>query len=116
MRSRHVFISLVMLLGLGLALPAEGKPLTPAEAQKQAGKKVTVEMVVEAAKDRLETRGEIHLDSEPDFEDKKNFAVVTTSNGAASLKKAGIDDPAEDFKGKKIRAIGTVKEVDKVRY
>ena len=34
---RHVFVGLVMLLGSGLALAAEGKPLTPAEARKQAG-------------------------------------------------------------------------------
>jgi hypothetical protein len=40
--------------------------------------------------------------------------VVITRDGAASLKKAGIDDPAEHFKDKKIRARGTVKEVDKI--
>jgi hypothetical protein len=37
-----------------------------------------------------------------------------TRDGAASLKKTGIDDPPEHFKGKKIRATGTVKEVDKI--
>ncbi len=40
--------------------------------------------------------------------------MVITRDGAASLKKAGIDDPAEHFKDKKIRARGTVKEVDKI--
>ena len=114
MRSRHVFVSLVVILGSGLALAAEGKPLTPVEASKQAGKTVTVEMVVKAAKDRLEKRGEIYLDSETDFKDEENFAVVITRDGAASLKKAGINNPAEHFKDKKIRATGTVKEVDKV--
>lgn len=34
--------------------------------------------------------------------------------GAASLKNAGIDNPEEHFKDKKIRATGEVKEVDKV--
>ena len=33
---------------------------------------------------------------------------------AASLKDAGITDPADHFKGKMIRATGTVKEVDGV--
>ena len=84
MSSRHVFISLVMILKSALALAAEGKPVTPVEARKQVGKKVTVEMVVQAAKDRLEKRGKIYLDSET------------------------------DFKGEKIRATGTVKEVDEI--
>jgi hypothetical protein len=69
---------------------------------------------VRAAKDRLEKRGEIYLDAEPDFKDPKNFAVVITRAGAASLKDKGIDDPAAYFKEKKIRATGTVKEVDKI--
>jgi DNA/RNA endonuclease YhcR with UshA esterase domain len=73
-----------------------------------------VQIEVKAAKDRLEKRGEIYLDSEPDFKDEKNFAVVITRAGAASLKAAGITSPAEHFKGKSIRARGTVKEVDGV--
>jgi hypothetical protein len=97
-----------------VAATAEGKPLTPAEARKKVGEKVTVEMTVRAAKDRLEKRGEIYLDSETDFRDEKNFAVVITKAGAASLKKGGIGNPAAHFKDKKIRATGTVKEVDKV--
>ncbi len=112
MRSRHVFVILVMLLGSALALAAEGKPPTPGKARKLAGKKVTVEMVVKAAKDRLEKRGEVYLDSEADFEDEENFAVVITRDGAASLKKAGITNPAEHFKDKKIRATGTVKKIE----
>ena len=114
MSSRLVFISLVILLGSGLAVAAEGKPLTPAEARKQVGKKITVEMVVKAAKDRLEKRGEIYLDSEMNFMDEQIFALVITRDRAASLKKAGIADPAEHFKEKKIRATGTVKKVDEI--
>jgi DNA/RNA endonuclease YhcR with UshA esterase domain len=107
------------LLTLGLvAIPAVGasddKPLTPAEARKQIGKEITVKMEVKTAKDRLEKRGEIYLDSEEDFKDEKNFAVVITKKGAASIKEAGITDPADHFRGKTIRATGTVKEVDGV--
>src|SRR5262249_22578128 len=54
------------------------------------------------------------LDSETDFHDEKNFAVVITKKGASSLKEVGIDSPANHFKDKKIRATGTVKEVDKI--
>jgi hypothetical protein len=105
---------LLLALSAGLASGAGDKPLTPVEARKKVGENITVEMTVQAAKDRLEKRGEIYLDSETDFRDEKNFAVVITKAGAASLKEAGIDNPAEHFKGRKIRASGTVTEVDKV--
>src|SRR5262249_43984249 len=97
-----------------LAFGVEDRPLTPIEARKKIGETITVEMTIQAAKDRLAKRGEIYLDSEPDFRDDKNFAVVITKAGAASLKTAGIDNPVEHFKDKKIRAAGTVKEVEKI--
>src|SRR5262245_5103849 len=111
--SRLVVVTAV-LAATRVAFAAEEKPLTPVEARKKVGEKVTVEMTVRAAKDRLEKRGEIYLDSEPDFRDEKNFAVVITKAGAAALKKAGIENPADHFKGKRIRATGTVKEGDSV--
>jgi hypothetical protein len=97
-----------------LAARADDKPLSPVEARKKIGEKITVEMTVQTTKDRLENRGEIYLDAELDFKDEKNFAVVITKTGAAKLKEAGIDDPAAHFKDKKIRASGVVKEVDQV--
>ncbi len=96
------------------AIAADDKPLTAVEARKKVGEKIAVEMTVRAAKDRLEKRGEIYLDAEEDFHDEKNFAVVITKAGAESLKAAGISNPAEHFKDKKILATGTVKEVDKI--
>ena len=99
---------------LALVCAREDKPLTPVEARKEVGKTITVEMTINAAKDRLENRGEIYLDSEEDFKNEKNFAVVINKEGAASLKKAGIDDPATHFKSKLIRATGEVKVVDDV--
>ena|SRR5262245_2103539 len=112
-------MKLVASLALVVAIPLlaqadDGKPLGPAEARKEIGKDITVRMEVKAAKDRLEKRGEIYLDAEENFRDEKNFAVVITKAGAESLKAAGISDPAEHFKGKTIRATGTVKEVDGV--
>jgi DNA/RNA endonuclease YhcR with UshA esterase domain len=107
----------VLLLGL-VVLPAaaadEPKPLPPVEARKQVGKEITVRMEVKTTKDRLEKRGEIYLDAEEDFKDEKNFAVVITRKGAASLREAGIADPADHYKGKTITARGEVKEVDGV--
>jgi DNA/RNA endonuclease YhcR with UshA esterase domain len=104
---------LAVVLVLPFAL-ADDKPLSPVEARKQVGKDITVEMEVKTAKDRLEKRGEIYLDAEEDFKSDKNFAVVITRKGAESLKSAGITDPADHFKGKTLRASGTVKEVDGV--
>jgi DNA/RNA endonuclease YhcR with UshA esterase domain len=102
-----------------LAIPAsvaddKEKPFTPVEARKQIGKAITVEMAVKSAKNALEKRGEIYLDSEEDFRDEKNFAVVITKAGAESLQAAGIDDPADHFRGKTIQAKGKVTEVDGV--
>lgn len=105
----------VTLLILAWAIvAADDKPLSPVEARTRVGETTTVEMTVRAAKDRLEKRGEIYLDSEPDFQSAKNFAVVISRAGAASLKEAGIAQPAEHFKNKPIRATGKVTEVDKV--
>jgi hypothetical protein len=111
---------LAVVLGLvggvagGLLRAEDDKPLPPVEARKKVGHSITVEMEVKAAKDRLEKRGEIYLDSEEDFHDPKDFAVVITRKGAAKFKEAGIEDPAGHFKGKTIRATGTVKEVEKI--
>src|SRR5262245_55754990 len=88
------FVSLVVALCGVVVCQADDKPLTPAEARKKVGERITVEMTAQAAKDRLDKRGEINLDSETDFRDEKNFAVVITKAGAASLKAAGIADPA----------------------
>ena len=99
---------------MGILLADDAPPLTAPEARKKVGDTITVEMKVATAKDRLEKRGEIYLDAELDFRDPKNFAVVITKTGAASLKAAGIADPAEHFRDKTIRATGKVTVVDEV--
>lgn len=87
---------------------AEEKPLSPIEARKRVHDRITLQMFVKAAKNRLEKRKEIYLDSETDFKDAKNMAVVINAEGAARFKKAGIDEPASHFKGKTIRVTGIV--------
>lgn len=104
----------LLVVALGLVAQTEAQPLSPIAARKKVGEKVTVEMKVQTVKDRLEKKGEIYLDAELDFRDEKNFAVVITRAGAASLREAGVNDAAEHFSGKTIRATGLVKEVDKV--
>jgi len=106
--------SVIAFLLTGLAIAEADKALTPVEARKRIGEVITVKMTVQSAKNRLAKRGEIYLDSEADFKDAKNFAVVITKAGAAKFKDNGVADPAEYFRGKTIRATGTVKVVDKI--
>lgn len=91
------------------------KPLTAKEAIEKVDQNVFVEFTIRAAKNRLEKRGEIYLDSEADFHDRNNLATVITREGAESFEKAGVKDPAEHFKGKKIRVRGKLIIKDEVR-
>jgi DNA/RNA endonuclease YhcR with UshA esterase domain len=111
------FATILALAPLGKGEePKQDKPLSAAEASKRVNEKVVVEMLVKASKNRLEKRQEIYLDSEEDFRDPKNLGVVINVAGAAKFKDAGIEDPAEHFKGKTIRVTGTVtKESERPR-
>jgi hypothetical protein len=108
MRTLSVLALFVSGLVVIQATADDTKPLTPVEAIKKVNEKVVVEMQVKATKNRLEKRGEIYLDSEADFRDKKNLGIVVTKIGAAKFKEAGVDDPAVHFKDKTIRVTGTV--------
>ena len=101
---------IVMLGGLfaGAANAEDAKPISPAEAIEKVNEKVTVQMLVKTAKNRLEKRGEIYLDSEENFRDEKNLGIVVTRTGAAKFQETGVDDPAVHFKDKTIRVTGTV--------
>lgn len=92
----------------------EERPLSAIAARSALGRQVTVETFVQTAKDRLAKRGEIYLDSELDFRNEKNFAVVIAREGAESLSKIGIDTPTSYFENQWIRAEGVVTEVDGV--
>ena len=92
------------LVSLAAIAADEPKALGPVEARKHVGKEITVRREVKASKDEMQIRGEIYLDAEEDYKHEKNFAVAITKKGAASLKEAGIADPAMHFKGKTITA------------
>ena len=111
----YLFITIFCLASVpGAFAWAADKPLPPEEARKQVGQQICVEMLVRVGKDRLEKRGEIYLDSEEDFRDEKNFAIVVTKTGADDLRAQGIASPAEHFQGKRVQARGLVLEVDGV--
>jgi hypothetical protein len=104
-------LAIVVLLSVGSAWAGDEpkpKPITVSEAIRRVDQEVFVEMFVQAAKNRLEKRGEIYLDSEPDFHDEKNLAVVILRDGAAAFKAKGIDDPAEHFRDQTVRVKGRV--------
>lgn len=84
------------------------KWLTAGEARKLVDKDVHAEVTIQTAKNRLEKRGEIYLDTEPDFRDDKNLAIVITRTGAADFQTQGVEDPAEHFLNKTIRVQGKV--------
>lgn len=109
------FLILAVTVSGFLSLGADDKGdklLTPADARKKVGETVTVEMTVKASKNRLEKRGEIYLDSEEDFRDEKNLAVVIQKAGAEKFRQAGVDDPAASFKGRILRVTGVVTLVE----
>jgi hypothetical protein len=108
----------LMIASLQAAGPGDDRePITPAEAIKQIGKPtVLVEMTVKAAKDRLERRGIIYLDSEEDFKDEKNLGVAISAEAAAKFKDKGIADPAAHFDGKTIRVRGCVMRFEERPY
>jgi DNA/RNA endonuclease YhcR with UshA esterase domain len=82
-----------------------------AEVRKHIGKECTAEMTVRSSKNAV-PRKTYYLDSEDDFHDEKNLAVVISYDHAAKFQEAGIDDPAEYYKGKIIRVTGKVIEED----
>ena len=85
------------------------------DAKNHVDARCTVEMTVRSSKNAAPRR-EYYLDSEEDFHDEKNFAVVISYDHAEPFKKAGIDDPSEHYKGKKLRVTGKViRENDQIR-
>jgi len=102
-------LAIAVLTLLAGASPDDGKTkvIEPADAKKHIGERCTVEMTVRSSKNAA-PRKEYYLDSEEDFRDEKNFAVVISYDHADLFKKAAIDDPAEYYMGKKLRITGKV--------
>jgi hypothetical protein len=96
--------------------PKATKEVIPADrAREHIKEKCTVELTVKASKNAV-PRKTYFLDSEEDFHDEKNVAILISYDHAARFQEAGIDDPAEHYKGKTIRVTGTVlEENDNIR-
>src|SRR5262249_2524559 len=104
--ARVCALVLCYVLAAVLGYADDAKPLTPEEAAKKVGEKVTVEMEV---KSTGKSKGVYFLNSKADFKDKDNFTLFVGKEGAASLLEAKVEDPSTHFKGKTVRVTGTVK-------
>jgi hypothetical protein len=94
--------------------PAE-KVIPAAQAREHIGKECTAVMTVKSSKNAA-PRKTYFLDSEEDFHDEKNLAIVISYDHADKFREAGIVDPAEYYKGKTIQVTGKViDEDDQVR-
>ncbi len=112
-------LAILAVVFMGGAAPDDDekppKVVAATEAKDHVDTRCTVEMTVRASKNAAK-RGEYYLDSEEDFQDEKNFAVVISYDHADLFKKAGIEDPSEHYKGKKLRVTGKViRENDQIR-
>jgi hypothetical protein len=120
-RSRWLWCALPLAFLAPLAIAGadddkKAAAVVPADkAKEHIDQECTVEMTVRSSKNAAPRR-EYYLDSEEDFRDEKNFAVVISYDHADLFKKAGIDDPSEHYKGKKLRVTGKViRENDQIR-
>jgi hypothetical protein len=90
---------------------APEKVIPAALAREHVGRECTAEMKVQSSKNAAKRRT-YFLDSETDFHNEKNLSVVISYDHADKFREAGIDDPAEHYKGKTIRVTGKVIEED----
>jgi hypothetical protein len=113
--STLAFVAVVLLGGASPDDEKSPKVIAAPDAKNHVDARCTVEMTVRASKNAAPRR-EYYLDSEEDFHDEKNFAVVISYDHADLFKKAGIDDPSDHYKGKKLRVTGKViRENDQIR-
>jgi hypothetical protein len=94
----------ILLLAVPLVVAAGEQPVSPAEAAKQVGKKLTVEMEVKSVG---KGKGVFFLNSEKDFKDEKNFTLFIDKDGAKKFEEAKLDPTS--YSGKTVRASGEVK-------
>ncbi len=111
----HRFLLAMLFLAFPVVIARPGsadepdvkKPIPAAEARNHIGETCTIETTIRASKN-AEGHREYYLDSEEDFHDEKNLAVVISYDHTDLFKQAGIADPSEHYKGKTLRVTGKV--------
>lgn len=105
----------VMTVLMLLAGPSAADPIPAAKARDHVGEKGTFEMVARHTNDGTHEKS-YFLDSEKDYKDAANLAVVISYDHLKAFKEAGIDDPAKHYRGKRLRVTGKViHEADQTR-
>jgi hypothetical protein len=105
-----------LLLFLAVVAPCLGdddgpKVIPASEARQHVGERRTVEMTVKSSHFGSHKKT-YFLDSEDDYHDEKNLAVVISLDEAEKFKRVGVNNPAEYYRGKTIRVTGKVIEED----
>lgn len=101
----HRLLMFVAVLMLTAATARADEPLSPADAIKKKGEKVSVAFVVKSSH---EQRGLHFLNSEADFKTEGNFTIFIGATAMKKFEEAGIKKPSEHFKDKKIVVTGEV--------
>jgi hypothetical protein len=90
-------------------------PIPSAEAKDHVGETRAVTLTVKHAKDGTHEES-YYLDSESDYKDPKNLAIVIRYQHAEAFHKAGIGNPVAHFDGKAIKVTGAiVKQGNQIR-
>ena len=117
--TRRIAIVCLAFLGPLAAMGDDPKPapkvIPAAEAKDHLDEACLIEMTVQLSKN-ADQRKEYYLDSEDDFHDPKNLAIVISYDDIEAFKKAGIDDPSKHYLHKKIHVQGIPrKEAQQIR-
>lgn len=107
-----LMLTVLPILGFG----ADDEPeITPDKARDHVGQKVVVVMEVKKAK-YSEKRDTVFLDSMTDFKDPKNLGVVIESAALKKFKTAGINQPHDHFRDKRITVKGVIELREDLPY
>ena len=102
-----LLIATLMSVPAAQDLKPEAKVLPAAEARNHLDETATVELKVQLTKNG-EPQRTYFLDSEADYKDPKNLAILISYDHEDAFKAAGIDDPSTYYLGKTIRVTGKI--------
>ena len=91
--------------------------IRPEQASEYIGRgPVRIRMRIRHAKDRLEKRGVLYLDSAEDFTDEKNLGVAINVEAAQQLARQGITPLEETLVGQEVIVCGCVMRFEERLY
>jgi hypothetical protein len=97
----------LVLASAGRLLGDEPKIIPAAEARQHLNEECVVELTVRSSKHAVPRRV-TYLDSEADFKDPENLAILISDEVLPKFREADIEDPSAYYKGKTIRVTGKI--------